>query len=124
VNLNIAVPIFNGFYTKSKIAQTKITLQKTENQIEALKISIDNEVETAKNNYRSALVTMDAQRKNMELAQAVYQQAKKKYEVGLGDQTSINFAQTNMKTAQTNYVTALYDAIIAKVDFLKATGKL
>jgi outer membrane protein TolC len=29
-----------------------------------------------------------------------------------------------MKTAQTNYITALYDAIIAKVDFMKATGKL
>ena len=29
-----------------------------------------------------------------------------------------------MKSAQTNYVSALYDAIIAKVDYLKATGKL
>jgi len=124
INLNISVPIFNGFYTKSKIAQAKIDLQKTENQITALKLSIENEVETAKNNFRSAIVTMDAQRKNKELAEAVYQQTKKKYEVGLGDQTSINYSQTNMKTAQTNYVTALYDAIIAKVDFLKATGKL
>jgi outer membrane protein TolC len=29
-----------------------------------------------------------------------------------------------MKSAQTNYVSALYDAVIAKVDFLKAIGKL
>lgn len=124
VSLNISVPIFNGFYTKSKIQQARIELQKTENQISALEISIDQEVETAKNNFRSAITTMDYQKRNMELAEKVYQQTKKKYEVGTGSQTEINTAQTDLKTAQTNYITALYDAIIAKVDFMKATGKL
>lgn len=124
VSLNISVPIFNGFYTKSKIQQARIDLQKTENQIGALEISIDQQVETAKNNFRSAITNMDYQKKNMELAERVYQQTKKKYEVGTGSQTEINTAQTDLKTAQTNYITALYDAIIARVDFMKATGKL
>ncbi|HNR16921.1 MAG TPA: TolC family protein [Chitinophagaceae bacterium] len=124
VSLNINIPIFNGFYTKSKIEQTKIQLRQTENQIEALKLSIDNEVETARNNFRSAISNMDFQKKNMELAEKVYQQTKKKYEVGTGSQTEINAAQVELKTAQTSYITALYDAIIARIDFLKATGKL
>jgi outer membrane protein TolC len=124
VNLNISVPIFNGFLTKSKIAQAKLEVQKIDNQIDALKLSIDNEVVVAKNNYRSAISTMDFQKKNMELAEKIYQQTKKKYEMGTGSQMEINTAQTDMKTAQTNYITALYDAIIAKVDFMKATGKL
>ncbi len=124
VSLNINIPIFNGFYTKSKIQQTKIQLRQTENQIEALKLTIDNEVETAKNNFRSAIATMDFQKKNMELAEKVYQQTKKKYEVGTGSQTEINAAQVELKTAQTSYITALYDAIIAKIDYMKATGKL
>lgn len=124
VSLNVNIPIFNGFYTKSKIQQTKIQLRQTENQIEALKLTIDNEVETAKNNFRSAIATMDFQKKNMELAERVYQQTKKKYEVGTGSQTEINAAQVELKTAQTSYITALYDAIIAKIDYMKATGKL
>jgi len=124
VSLNINIPIFNGFYTKSKIEQTKIHLRQTENQIEALKLSIDNEVEIARNNFRSAISNMDFQKKNMELAEKVYQQTKKKYEVGTGSQTEINAAQVELKTAQTSYITALYDAIIARIDFLKATGKL
>lgn len=124
INLNVAVPIFNGFYTKSKIQQAKLELQKTQNQIEGLKLSIDNEVAVAKNNFNSAVATMDFQRKNMELAEKVYQQTKKKYEMGTGSQTEINTAQTDLKSAQTNYITALYDAIVAKVDFMKATGKL
>ncbi len=124
ISLNINIPIFNGFYTKSKIQQTKIQLRQTENQIEALKLTIDNEVETAKNNFRSAIATMDFQKKNMELAEKVYQQTKKKYEVGTGSQTEINAAQVELKTAQTSYITALYDAIISKIDYMKATGKL
>ncbi|HRF23928.1 MAG TPA: TolC family protein, partial [Chitinophagaceae bacterium] len=92
--------------------------------LDALKLWIDNDVEAAKNNYRNALATMDMQKQNKELAEKVYQQTKKKYEVGTGTQIEIVAAQTEMKSAQTNYISALYDAIIAKVDYLKATGKL
>jgi len=124
INLGINIPIFNGFFTKSKIAEAKLELEKVNNQIENLKLWIDNDVEAAKNNYRNAVATMDFQKKNMELAEKIYQQTKKKYEVGTGTQIEIVAAQTEMKAAQTNYISALYDAIIAKVDFLKATGKL
>ncbi len=124
VNLNISIPIFNGFFTKSKIEQAKLEVRKLDNQIEALKLTIDYEVEMARNNYRTAISTMDFQKKNMQLAEKVYGQTRKKYEIGTGSQMEINTAQTDMKTAQTNYINALYDAIIAKVDFLKATGKL
>ena len=124
INLNIAVPIFNGFFTKAKIAQAKLDLQKTENDLSSLKLTIDNEVATAKNNFQSAIARMDFQRKNMELAEKVYQQTKKKYEVGTGLQSDINIAQTDLRSAQANYILALYDAIVARVDFLKATGKL
>jgi outer membrane protein TolC len=124
VNLNISIPIFNGFFTKSKIQEARIEVEKVNNQLEGMKLWIDNDVEAAKNNYRNAVATMDFQKKNMELAEKIYQQTKKKYEVGTGSQIEIVAAQTEMKAAQTNYITALYDAIIAKVDFLKATGKL
>jgi outer membrane protein len=124
INLNISIPIFNGFLVKSKIAQAKLEVRKIENQLDFMKIYIDNEVEVARNNFRNAIATLDFQKKNMALAEKVYQQTKKKYEIGTGSQIDINSAQTDLKTAQTNYVTAMYDAIIARVDFLKATGKL
>ena len=67
---------------------------------------------------------MDFQKKNMTLAEKVYDQTKKKYEIGTGSAIEINGAQVDLKAAQTNYIGALFDAIIAKIDFLKATGKL
>lgn len=124
IGLQVRVPIFNGFSVQAKKQQAKLQLQKTQNQTEALKISIDAEVDKAKNNFIAAVATMDFQKKNMALAEKVYEQTKKKYEIGTGSSTEINTAQVDLKTAQTNYISALYDAIIAKVDFLKATGKL
>lgn len=122
--LNLNIPIFSGFANKARIQKAKYELQQSINQRDYLKIAIDNDIAVAKNNFRSAIATLDFQKKNMELAESVYQQTKKKYEAGIGSQTEINTAQTDLKTAQTNYITALYDAVIAKTDFLKATGKL
>ncbi len=124
VGLNIAVPIFDGFYKDSKIKQSRLELKQTVNNIDNLKLSIDSDVEQAKIKFRSAIETMDFQKKNMVLAESVYDQTKKKYEAGTGSNTEITAAQTDLITAQTNYISALYDAVIAKVDYNKAIGKL
>jgi outer membrane protein TolC len=89
-----------------------------------LKLSIDNDIEVAKNNFSTAVATLDFQKKNMELAEQVYNQTRKKFDAGVGSNTEITAAQTDLKAAQSNYISALYDAIIAKVDYLKALGKL
>lgn len=124
IGLNMSVPIFDGFSKDSKIKQSKLELQQTDNTIDNLKLSIDNETERANISFQSAIATLDFQKKNMQLSESVYNQTKKKYEVGTGSNTEITAAQTDLKTAQTNYIAALYDAIIAKVDYLKAIGKL
>ncbi|WP_300596874.1 TolC family protein [Niabella sp.] len=123
IALNLHVPIFTGFATNAKIEQAKLKLRQTQNQIEALKINIDNEREAAKNTFKSAITDMDYQKQNMKLAENVYQQTKKKYEMGTGSQIEIDNARVQLQSAQTNYYNALYNAVVAKVDFLKAIGK-
>jgi len=71
VNLNISVPIFNGFFTRSKIAQAKIEVQRSLNQIDDLKKNIDADVARARNSFRSAIAALDFQKKNMALAETV-----------------------------------------------------
>jgi outer membrane protein TolC len=124
VGLNINVPIFSGFAKSARVTKSKIELQQTENQIENLKLTIDNEIETAKLNFNAATITLDYQKKNMVLAENVFNQTQKKFELGTGSNTEITAAQTDLRTAQANYITALYSAIIAKVDYYKAIGKL
>jgi outer membrane protein TolC len=122
--LQVNIPIFTGMAANARIARARLALEQSVNQREALKISIDNEIETARNNFSTAVSTMDYQKKNMELAEAVFLQTRKKFEVGTGSNTEITQAQTDMKAAQTNYINALYNAIIARIDYIKATGRL
>jgi outer membrane protein TolC len=124
VGVKLSVPIFDGFAKSARVSRAKLELQQTNNNLEQLKASIDNDVEQANLNLTSSLLTIDNQKKNMVLAENVFNTTKLKYEQGLGSNQEIYNAQTELKVAQTNYYSALYDAIIAKIDFLQATGKL
>ena len=124
VGFKMAIPIFDGNSRNAHIQQSRYELQKTKNNIEQLKQSIDYDVEQSKIKMTSALLTVDNQKKNIELAEKVYNTTKLKYEQGLGSNQEIYNAQTELKVAQTNYYSALYDAINAKTDWLKAAGKL
>ena len=124
ITFSLNVPIFDGGNRNSKIASAKIDLRKTKNNIDQLKSSIDNDVAQSRINIKSAMLTMDSQKKNIELAQQVYNSTKLKYEQGLGSNQEINTAQTDLVTAQNNYYNSLYDAIIAKINYLQAAGKL
>lgn len=124
IGLSINVPIFDGFQKKYKIEQSKLTLQKTENVLDQAKKGIDLEKTVAKNTLVNAILTMDVQEDNMKLAEKVYNAEKKKYEIGIGSSFSILRSDTDLQQAQSNYFKALYDAIVAKVSYLKALGKL
>ncbi len=124
VGLNVSVPIFSGFAKDARVKQAQIDLEQTNNTINNFKNQIDNEVAQANLNLRSAINTIDFQKQNKELAETVYNQTVKKFQVGTGSNTEITAAQTDLVTAQSNYINALYSAIVAKIDYQKAIGKL
>ncbi len=124
VGLNISVPIFSGFAKNAQIQKARYELQKSNNNIEQTKQSIENDVSQARIKMKSALLTMDNQKRNIALAEKVYNTTRKKYDQGLGNNQEIYNAQAELKVAQTNYYSAVYDAIIAKIDYQQATGKL
>lgn len=124
IALRLTVPIFDGGERNANMATAKLNLQKMNNNLDQLKESIDNDVAQARINMKSAILTMDTQKKNIDLAQQVYNSTKLKYEQGVGSNQEISTAQADLVTAQNNYYSSIYDAIIAKIDYLKATGKL
>ncbi|WP_207512099.1 TolC family protein [Longitalea luteola] len=124
IGLQINVPIFDGFARDARIRTAKLELEKTHNNIEDLKNRINMEVDSSRISIANALIAVDEQKKNMELAEQVYNQTKIKYEQGLGSNLEITNAETELRTAQNNYFSALYDAIIARINYLRAIGKL
>ena len=82
-------PHLQRVFTAGEKQGARLQLQKSENQTEALKNSIDKEVDDAKRNFTSAITAMDYQKKNMQLAEK-YMARPKKYEIGTGSATEIN----------------------------------
>jgi outer membrane protein len=123
-SLNLSIPIFDGFYKDANIRQARLQLRQVENNMDSLRNRIDNDVRASQLQFASALATLDFQKKNMDLAEKVYRQTRKKFEQGLGSNTEITTAFSDERTAQYNYFNALYSAIVAKVDYLNAIGKL
>ena len=124
IGLNVNVPIFDGFQKKNRIRQSKFTLEKVQNTLDMTKKAIDMEKTVARNSLLNAIVAMDAQEKNMELAVKVYNSVKTKYEQGVGSSFESLQADTDLQQAQSNYFRAMYEAALAKINYLKALGKL
>ena len=67
---------------------------------------------------------MNVQLENMEISEDVYNVTKTKYKQGVGSNIEVINADAEFKEAQTNFFKALYQALLAKVDYDKALGKL
>jgi len=124
VGLNLTVPIFDGFQRKYKVQQEKFNLQKIDNSIDNLKQVIDLQQTASKESLKSALLNLDAQQRNVKLAENVYNTTKKKFEAGIGSSFEVLQADTDWQTAQSNYFNGLYNAIIAKISYQSSLGKL
>lgn len=124
VGLNINVPIFDGNQRKYKIKQAQLALAKVENSTQFVKQAIDLEQKLVQEALKSSLHNLDVQERNIKLAQQVYNTTKKKFEQGLGSSFEVIQAENALQESQSRYFDALYNAVIAKVSFLKSLGKL
>ncbi|MGI8634237.1 MAG: TolC family protein [Segetibacter sp.] len=124
IGLNLSIPIFDGFQRKYKVQQAQLNLQKVDNAVDNLKQVIDLQQTVSKESLKNALLNLDAQQRNVQLAENVYNTTKKKFEAGIGSSFEVLQADNDWQTAQSNYFTGLYNAIIAKISFQSSLGKL
>jgi outer membrane protein len=124
VGVTLNLNIFTGFQRMARIEQAKITALKNHNTMRNLELASQMEATMAAIQYNNAFTSLQRQKKNMELAQHVLDVAQKKYESGVGSNIEVVNAQTSLTEAQTNYYNSVFDLVVAKTDFQKATGTL
>ena len=124
IGATLNLTIFDGFQRHNKIQQAKISSLKNLNTIKTIEQAGELEATIASISYNNAYSSVLVQKKNMILAQHVYDVAQKKYQGGVGTTLEIVNAETSLKEAQTNYYNAVYDMLIAKIDYQKAIGTL
>lgn len=124
ISLNLRVPIFSGFATRSKIRQAQIDIDKFEADLADTKLALDMAVENAYTQINNAVITLGSQRSNMELANEVLKNVENNYKNGLASLTDLLDAENAYADAQNNHTAALLDYKLAEVQLKKANGEL
>lgn len=120
----LSLSIFDGFQRHYQIQQAKLDFKKGENNLKNLQLAIELEGASAAVNYSNASSSLQVQKRNLDLAQNIYTVSQKKYEQGVGSNIEVINAQQSLKESQANYFNAVYDLLVYKIDYLKATGSL
>jgi outer membrane protein TolC len=120
----VSLNLFDGLQRHYKIQQAKMEFKKGENNLKNLQLAIELEGATAAANYNNAVSSLQTQKRNLELAQNVYNVTQKKYAQGVGSNIEVINAQASLKESETNYFNAIYDMLVYRIDYLKATGAL
>lgn len=124
IMLNLHVPIFNGFGTRSRVRQADIEVRETEVDLEDTKLSLDLAFENAKSQIEVSISNINNQKDNVRLAQEVLNDTENNYHNGLATLTDLLDAETAYITAQRNYTNALLGYKLAEVQLIKAKGEL
>ncbi len=124
IGATLNIGIFDGLQTNARVQQAKINILKTQNTVNQAKASFELEAQSTGIAYKNAALSLDVQKKNIELAKNIFETVKKKYEQGVGSSLELNTAENDLRQAETNYYNSLYDLIVAKIDYQKATGTL
>ncbi|MCE3258962.1 MAG: outer rane efflux protein [Bacteroidetes bacterium] len=120
LNLNI----FDGMQRHYKIQQAKITADKNINTLRNVEMAAQFESGTAGISFNNALKTLKISKRNMELARHVYDVAQKKFMQGVGSNLELITAESSLRESEVNYYNAVYDVLVARIDYQKATGTL
>jgi outer membrane protein TolC len=124
LGLALNVPIFNGFARVNQVKEAKLNIEKSKNNIDNMKLTIDFQNAQATSSLKNAVLQVQSQRRNVDLSQSVLDLAQRKYKAGVGSNIEVTQAQTELLRAQNNYFSSLLEIINAEADLKKAHGDL
>lgn len=123
-NLNVALPIFQGFKRKYNTKNAELQLKRTDWDLIALKQSVNAQYSQALETYKSNLANYNALVENVDLAKEVYDLIQLQYKSGIKTYIEVVTAEADLRTAEINSINALYQVLSSKVDVEKALGNI
>jgi hydrophobe/amphiphile efflux-1 (HAE1) family protein len=122
LGVQVNIPIFNGFKTSNRINQAKLGLQQTEIQrqhlIEQIKLEVTNAKITLDETHKIWLATKNT----IPSAERNVQLITSRWQKGLAKYSEVADSELTLTQARNNELKAIYDYLMAKAAWLKATG--
>lgn len=124
IGVNLKVPIFTGFGTRSKVQQADINLRTIKEDLNDTKLSLDLAFANAKTQIDNSLTTINNQKENAQLATEVLENTRNNYVQGLAFLTDLLDAENALTEAQNNYTSAILEYKLAEIQLIKSKGEL
>lgn len=121
-NLVLTIPIFNGFVTPARVAESRAKIREIEFTEKGLIDRVKFEVESVVLNMNQARETLLSQEKNVESAIESVRVAELSYTEGLVTLLDVGQAQVALSEARTNYLRALFEYDVSLAQLEKAMG--
>jgi len=120
LGLNIKMPIFTSTMNSSKLQQSKIQLNRIQNEKKILEDKLNIQVSIARTIYIDALEQFQMVQKNIEISKKIFDITATKQKNGLASSLDVTVANNQYLDIQGKYIMALYQILDAKATLDKA----
>ncbi len=124
IGLRARIPIYDGGFTKSKIQQKMIDIEKKNIELLEFDRAMKLQVLNAQGNFENAKRSLEAAKKVLALNEKIYEKAIIKYEEGVGSSLEVTQAESSLYQSQALYINSLYDLLTTKTEIDIATGEI
>lgn len=124
IGLNLNIPIFSGFRTRSQVRQAQNQLDVLEEDMKETELALNFAFENAKTQINNSVITIENQKENVKLAQEVLDNTQNNYINGLATLTDLIEAENALADAKNNYSNALLEYKVAEIELIKSKGEL
>lgn len=124
IGLNMRIPVFNGFATRSRVRMAEVDLKKISEDIKETELTLNYDFENAKTQMTNSIINVENQKENVALAKEVLENTNNNYVNGLASLTDLLDAETALTDAQNSYTVAQYEYKLAEIQIIKSKGEL
>jgi outer membrane protein len=124
VGLSFTINLFRGTQTRHRVEQAEATLNQSREQFSQLKDFIVSQVKFRINEIRKVKASLDAQERNVKLAERAYELSTLRYKEGTGNQLEIENSDIALRQAKINRLQSVYDYILSSANLDQLLGRI
>ncbi|MEW7293099.1 TolC family protein [Aquimarina sp. 2304DJ70-9] len=109
--VSLSVPIFNGFSARNDVKRNKVSVERTEFQLEQAQLDLDSNVYQAYLDAKGSAEAYEASLVSVKAQERAYEYAKDRYDVGLTNAFDFSQSKFRLENAQSQEVQNKFDYI-------------
>lgn len=124
VGVKMNVPIFSGRRREAQLQESKLDLDNAKQNLELSTEQLQLQFQNAGRSLQENMVTLGANKANMDLAKTVYGTTKFEYEKGVSTMSDLLSADLSYQQAQVNYMKSMLELVTNRLKYERAKGTI